>query len=222
MKVLVVEDFEPMRTALAGGLVKSGFTVDTANDGEDGLWLASTGDYDVIVMDIMMPKRDGFQTLQALREKRSPVPVLLLTARGEVEDRIRGLDLGADDYLVKPFVFGELLARVRALIRRRYGQSQPVIRVGPLQVDPAARRAFIGERELNLQSRSFALLELLARRSGSVVTRETIFDHLYEFESEVESNTIEVYVARLRKELGDKRWITTRRGQGYLLEEPHE
>ena len=222
MKVLLVEDYVPLRKSVARGLQEAGFAVDATGDGEEGLWYARSGDYDVIVLDLMLPKVDGLTILRRLREREDPVPVLILTARDTVPDRVRGLDLGADDYLVKPFAFDEFLARVRALVRRKYETRSPSVQVGDLTVDTSRRTARRGGRTIELTPREYALLELLALRAGQVVSRTEIWEHLYDFAAEPASNVIDVYIGHLRKRLeagGRPRLIHTRRGLGYVLDE---
>ncbi len=222
MKVLLVEDYVPLRKSVARGLQEAGFAVDATGDGEEGLWYARSGDYDVIVLDLMLPKVDGLTILRRLREREDPVPVLILTARDTVPDRVRGLDLGADDYLVKPFAFEEFLARVRALVRRKYETRSPSVQVGDLTVDTSRRTARRGGRTIELTPREYALLELLALRAGQVVSRTEIWEHLYDFAAEPASNVIDVYIGHLRKRLeagGRPRLIHTRRGLGYMLDE---
>ena len=222
MKVLLVEDYVPLRKSVARGLQEAGFAVDATGDGEEGLWYARSGDYDVIVLDLMLPKVDGLTILRRLREREDPVPVLILTARDTVPDRVRGLDLGADDYLVKPFAFDEFLARVRALVRRKYETRSPSVQVGDLEVDTSRRTARRGGRTIELTTREYALLELLALRAGQVVSRTEIWEHLYDFAAEPASNVIDVYIGHLRKRLeagGRPRLIHTRRGLGYMLDE---
>ncbi|MBL7223618.1 MAG: response regulator transcription factor [Candidatus Brocadiae bacterium] len=222
MRVLVVEDYAPLRKSLARGLRQEGFAVDLSADGEEGLWYAQSNDYDVIVLDLMLPKLDGLGILRRLRGEGHKAPVLILTAKGEVDDRVHGLNLGADDYLVKPFAFKELLARIQALVRRRYDSHDPMLCVGDLTIDTAARTATRSGRALDLTAREYALLELLALRAGEVVTRTDIWEHVYEFDSSAQSNVVEVYIGYLRRKLeqgGLPRLIHTRRGQGYVLEE---
>ncbi len=216
MRVLVVEDNNLLRDSLRQGLREAGFSVDSAADGTDGLWLAETGDYDVIVLDLMLPGMDGLTLLAALREKQQDTHVLILTAKDTVEDRIRGLNLGADDYLVKPFAFPELLARVHALVRRRYRQKSPTIVLGDIELDTIRKTVARQGTSVELTPREYALLEYLAYRSGEVVTRTEIWEHLYEFESSTTSNVVDVFIKRLREKLGSQ-LIQTRRGQGYVL-----
>jgi len=222
MRILLVEDFELLRDSIAQGLREAGYAVDAASDGEEGLWYAESNPYDVLILDLMLPKLDGLSLLGRLREKNTQTHVLILTARDATEDRVRGLDLGADDYLVKPFVFAELLARVRALVRRKYQVKAPVIRVADLEVDTSARRVRRAGRAVELSAREYAFLELLASRAGQVVTRADIWNHLYDFNSATESNVVEVFIAHLRKKIeepGRPRLIHTRRGHGYVLGE---
>ncbi len=221
MRILVVEDYAPLRLSLAKGLREAGFAVDLAADGEEGLWHALGEEYDTIVLDLMLPKLDGWRVLERLRAKGKQCHVLLLTARDAVDDRVRGLEAGADDYLVKPFAFAELLARVNALVRRRYAVKSPMIRIGDLEIDRASRRVRREQREIPLTAKQYALLELLAVRAGEVVPRAEIFSRLYAFDDEPNSNLLEVYVLQLRRKLeacGEPRLIYTRRGVGYLLE----
>ncbi len=217
MRALVVEDYAPIRDAVQEGLADHGFAVDAASNGEDGLWLAEANPYDVIVLDIMLPKLDGLAVLTKLRAKGSKVAVLLLTAKDTIEDRVRGLDLGADDYLVKPFAFAELLARVRALVRRRYDTRDPVIKIDDLELDTTKRIVRRTGQEVALSSREYALLEYLAMRAGELVTRTEIWEHVYDFRSDATSNVVDVYIGYLRKKLGAPQLIHTRRGHGYVL-----
>ncbi len=220
MRVLVVEDYQVLREALAQGLREAGYAVDAAGDGQEGLWYAQTNDYDVIVLDLMLPKVDGWTILKRLRQKNHHTAVLILTARDATDDRVRGLDEGADDYLVKPFAFAELLARVRALVRRRYEAGGAVLRVADLEIDTAARRVRRGGRDIALSAGEYAVLELLALRTGQVVSRTDMWEHLYDFNATADSNVVDVFVARLRKQIERDtlpRLIHTRRGQGYLL-----
>jgi DNA-binding response OmpR family regulator len=222
MRVLIVEDYRPLREGLERGLRAVGFAVDSAADGEAGLARAESGEYDVVVLDLMLPRLDGLSVLRAMRGRKIDSAVLVLTARDGIVDRVKGLDLGADDYLVKPFAFEELLARVRALRRRRYSKRNPIIEVGDLRVDTVARVAHRGAALLDLTAREYALLEFLALRSGELVTRTSIWEHLYELHADARSNVVDVYVGYLRRKLeagGGSRLIHTRRGQGYVLAE---
>ncbi len=222
MRVLVIEDYEPVRQSIVQGLSEAGFAVDATGDGTEGLWYAGSGDYDVILLDLMLPGTDGLTILQKLRTQGNPVHVLVLTAKDTLDDRLRGLNLGADDYLVKPFALAELLARVRALIRRNYAAKSPVIRIADLDVDTNTQRVARAGRSIELTAREYAVLEYLAHRRGEPVTRTALWEHVYDFEAEPNSNVIDVYVGQLRKKLeegGLSRLIHTRRGVGYVLEE---
>ena len=222
MRVLVVEDFEVLRDSIAQGLREAGFTVDTAVDGETGLWHAQSNDYDVIVLDLMLPRVDGLTVLKRLRANANRTHVLILTAKDTSADRVKGLDSGADDYLVKPFVLAELLARVRALVRRRYDVKTPLIRVADMEIDTATRAVRRGGETMELSAREYSLLEYLAHRAGQVVTRTEIWEHVYDFNSTAESNVVDVFIGHLRRKIERPdlpRLIHTRRGHGYMLGE---
>ncbi len=220
MRVLVIEDYRPLLTSLTQGLEEAGFAVDASADGEEGLWYARSHEYDAIVLDLMVPGVDGLTILSRLRKDGASVPVLIVTAKDTVEDRVKGLDLGADDYLVKPFAFEELVARVRALVRRGYDNKDPVIRIDDLEIDTTARTAMRDGQRIDLSAREYALLEFLAMRAGQVVSRTAVWEHVYDFHSDPGSNVVDVYVGYLRKKIerpGLAKLIHTRRGQGYLL-----
>jgi len=222
VRVLVVEDEVKMANLLARGLREEGHTVDVADRGEEALWMARAVSYDAIVLDVMLPGDDGFSICRELREQEVWSPVLLLTARDAVDDRVIGLDAGADDYLVKPFSFAELLARLRAL-RRRVPTERPVaLRVGDLELDPASRRAWRGEEELFLSAKEFALLELFMRRPGETLSRGQLLDAGWDMSYENRSNLIEVYVRYLREKIDrpfGRHAIETVRRVGYRLRE---
>lgn len=219
MRVLIVEDEERLAKNVASVLREAAsFAVDIANDGEDGLHLARTNPYDLIVLDLMLPKIAGLDLLSALRSEGNRVPVLILTARGGTDDVVQGLDLGCDDYLTKPFEMAELVARCRALIRRSYGRPDPTIHAGGLEIDPPRRVVRQAGREHVLPAMEYSLLEFLAIRAGEVVSKEDILEHLYDFDAERFSNVIEVYISSLRKRFGSD-LIQTSRGQGYRLVE---
>jgi two-component system OmpR family response regulator len=222
VRVLVVEDDPKMAALIRRGLSEDGVLVDAAPDGEDALWMAGSTDFDAIVLDVMLPGIDGFETCRRLRADGVWTPILLLTARDAVEDRIAGLDGGADDYLVKPFAFGELLARLRALVRRGAEARPAVLAVGDLRLDPAARRVWRGETEVELSPREFALLEALMRRPGEAVSRLQLLDHAWDYAYENRSNVVDVYVRYLREKV-DRPFgtaaIETVRGHGYRLRE---
>jgi DNA-binding response OmpR family regulator len=222
MRLLVVEDFQPLRESLVQGLREAGFAVDEAADGQTALWHARDGEHDVIVLDIMLPKIDGLAVLRQLREQRSRSMILFLTAKDTPEDRVIGLEQGADDYLVKPFIFAELLARVRAMIRRKYETTSTILRVGDLEIDSTRRAVKRAGKMIDLSGREFALLEYLALNTGRIVSRGDIWQHVYDFNASPESNVVDVYIGLLRKKIerdGSRRLIHTRRGQGYILAE---
>lgn len=219
LRVLVVEDYTPLRESLVQSLREEGYAVDSAPDGEEGLWAAHDSGYDVIVLDLMLPRVDGITVLRKLREKQSMCAVLILTAKDSVEDRIRGLDSGADDYLTKPFAMKELHSRVRALVRRKYSQTSPTLTIGDLQIDTSGKNVSLSGVPIELTAREYALLEYLAHRPGQVVSRTEIWEHVYDFHSDATSNVVDVYIGYLRKKLGRKDLIRTRRGQGYVLGE---
>ena len=218
MRILVVEDEPDLLSSLAKALREEGYAVDTAADGEEGLFKAESWDYDAIVLDVMLPRRDGWAVLKSLRESKK-TPVLMLTARDGTKDRVRGLDTGADDYLVKPFDLMELLARLRALIRRSSGTASSEIEIGKIKINTAARTVHNAGGEIALTAREYALLEYLALRRGEVVTRSTLYEHLFDENDSTFSNLLDVHVSNLRKKLGAD-VITTRRGHGYCIEQP--
>ena len=222
MRVLIVEDSDTLRESLRVGLAREGFAVDVAGDGKLGLSYARNNPYDVLVLDLLLPKLDGMSVLAQLREKEDRPHVLVLTARDRVEDRVLGLNSGADDYLVKPFAFDELLARIHALVRRRYEERSPAVSVGELVVDIVARKAVHRGIALDLTAREYSLLEYLVLRRGHTVSREEIEDHIYGVNKLPSSNTVDSTICILRAKLGPdgKDLIRTRRGQGYSLEEP--
>ncbi len=217
MKVLVVEDEADLARALGQALEEDGYSVDVARDGVTALYHARGGSYDAVVLDLMLPQRDGWSVLRDLREEGSKTPVLILTARDSVTDKVRGLDEGADDYLTKPFEIEELLARLRALIRRAAGQPTPTLRLADVEIDTAAGVVRKGGEPVDLTAKEYALFELLARNRGRLVSRSMIYEHIYAEDDETFSNVLDVYVSNLRKKLG-KDFITTRRGQGYIVD----
>jgi DNA-binding response OmpR family regulator len=220
MRVLVIEDSVRLQRTLSTALRKSGYAVDLSGDGEEGLWLANSHRYDVVVLDLMLPKLDGRGVLSALRQRRNDVHVLLLTARDSVADRVQGLRDGADDYLVKPFALEEFLARVQALCRRVYGDKRSVLTMGDIEMDTLRRTLRRAGREIELTSREYLLLEYLARRPGQVVSRSEIESHIYDEQVDPMSNVVDSAVCSLRKKLGADQaaLIRTRRGFGYVLE----
>ena len=220
MRVLLVEDHKPLVRALKQGLEEEGFAVDVGTDGEEGDYKARTADYDVIILDLMLPKLDGLSVLQRWRRDGLKTHVLILTARGTMEDKVRGLDIGADDYLTKPFELEELLARIRALVRRGHEVKDPVIRVHDLEIDTSTRTAKRAGQPIHLTPREYALLQFLAFHRGRVVSRSMIWEHLYDEHDESTSNVVDVYIRYLRNKIDkgfDPPLILTRRGDGYLL-----
>lgn len=223
MKILVVEDEAKTGDYLKQGLVEAGFVVDLARNGVDGLHLGETGDYALAILDVMLPKLNGWQVLEGMRRAGSETPVLFLTARDQVDDRVKGLELGADDYLVKPFAFSELLARVRTLLRRGSRIKEPEqMRVADLELDLIRRRVTRGGKRIDLTAKEFALLELLLRRRGEVLPRSLIASQIWDMNFDSDTNVIEVAVRRLRAKMDDDfepKLIRTVRGMGYVFED---
>jgi two-component system OmpR family response regulator len=221
VRLLLVEDDAKLARAVGRGLRHEGYAVDVVADGDDALTQAAVWDYDGIVLDVMLPNRDGFEVCRVLRERDCWAPILMLTARGQLDDRIRGLDVGADDYLIKPFDFGELLARLRALVRRAPAQRPVRVEVGDLVVDPATHEVARAGVPVALTAREFAVLEYLARHAGEAVTRASLLDHVWDENFEGSTNIVDVYVGYLRRKLEqpfDRPLIRTIRGVGYALE----
>ena len=216
MRLLLVEDEPDLLSGLVRALRKEGYAVDTATDGEEGLYKAESTDYDAIVLDVMLPRMDGWSVLTQLREKKT-TPVLMLTARDRTADRVRGLDIGADDYLVKPFDIPELLARLRALIRRGAQQARSVLVIGEARIDTAARTVTLAGEPVTLTAREYVVLEYLALHRGEVVTRTALYEHLFDENESTLSNILDVHIFNLRKKLGHDS-IVTRRGHGYCIE----
>ncbi len=216
MRLLIVEDERRLALSLARGLSAEGFAVDVVHDGKEGLHRASEGTYDLIVLDIMLPGMNGYRVCGALRAAGDETPVLMLTAKDGEYDEAEGLDTGADDYLTKPFSYVVLLARVRALLRRHTRGARTVLQLGALCVDPGTRRVSVGERDVEVTAKEFAVLEHLAVRAGDVVSKADILEHVWDFAYEGDVNIVEVYVSALRRKLGAG-WIATVRGAGYRL-----
>jgi two-component system OmpR family response regulator len=216
VRILVVEDEPDLLGALRKSLRDEGYAVDVAEDGEEGLYKATAWDYDAVILDIMLPKGDGWEVLRRIRRSKK-IPVLMLTARDTVEDRIRGLDGGADDYLVKPFEIRELLARLRALIRRSAGQARAMLEIGDVAIDTASRTVKKAGHEVPLTAREYTLLEHLALHRGQLVSRADIYEHLFDENDDTVSKIVEVHVSNIRKKLG-KNLIATRRGLGYIID----
>jgi heavy metal response regulator len=220
VRILLVEDDRKVASFIQKGLVEEGYAVDLAGDGEMGLAMGLDKLHDLIVLDVLLPGKPGFQVLRELRQARVETPVLLLTARDTVEDKVRGLDAGADDYLTKPFAFAELLARVRALLRRRTAERVPLLHVEDLVLDPATRTVRRGGESVPLTNREFSLLEYLMRNAGRVLTRTAIAEHVWDYSFDSETNVIDVYVNYLRKKIDsgrNRKLIHTVRGVGYVL-----
>jgi DNA-binding response OmpR family regulator len=220
MRALVVEDYAPVRNAVSQGLAEAAFAVDSADNGRDGLWYAVSNDYDVVILDLMLPEIDGLTVLRRMREAGSTARVLLLTAKDGIDDRVVGLNEGADDYLVKPFAFKELLARVQVLVRRRYERSTPNITIGNMVINTVTKEVSRGGKVIELTKREYSLLLYLAMREGQNVSRTEIWEGIYDFNSDAHSNVVDVYIRYLRKKLERPCWpplIHTRRGFGYRL-----
>ena len=224
MRVLIVEDEVKMASLIRRGMREEGLAADVAIRGEDALWMAASTEYDAIVLDVMLPGLDGFETCRRLREDGVWTPVLMLTARDAVEDRVAGLDTGADDYLTKPFSFAELLARLRALVRRGPMERPTVLAVGDLRLDPGTCQVWRGDAEIDLSQKEFALLETFMRRPGEVLSRYQLLEHAWDYEYEHRSNVVDVYVRYLREKIDrpyGKGSLETVRGSGYRLREAH-
>jgi DNA-binding response OmpR family regulator len=220
MRLLIVEDNRALLKSLSKGLREEGFTVDTAADGEEGLFLAEHNDYDTVILDLLLPKLDGRELLRVLRSGNIQTHVLVLTALDAIEETVRVLNSGADDFMTKPFCFDELLARVRALLRRKYQRKDPCLVIADLEIDTVARRVRRGGTEVALRPKEYALLELLAHHVGEVVPRAMIWEHLYDWQDESVSNTVDVFISRLRKKIdrpGFLPLIQTVRGSGYRM-----
>jgi DNA-binding response OmpR family regulator len=220
MRILVVEDEKLLASIIKRGLQEQGYAVDIAYDGDEGQYYAENTPYDLIILDISLPKKDGLQVCKALRIKKFTIPILMLTARDKVEERVMGLDCGADDYVVKPFAFPELLARIRALLRREINVKTPQIQVGDLVLDPVSRRVKRGNREIILTSKEYTLLEYFLRHPDMLLTRTMLEQHAWDYEFDSESNLVDVYVRRLRVKIdvkGKESLIETMRGAGYRL-----
>lgn len=216
MRILVIEDEPELLRVVARALREEGYAVDEAEEGETGLCKAISWDYDAIVLDLMLPRLNGWQVLEKLRRAKK-TPVLILTARDGIGDRVRGLDSGADDYLIKPFDLAELFARLRALIRRAAGQPNPILSIGEVAIDTRSRTVTRGGEAVILTGREYALVELLMLHRGALVTRTQIYEHLFDEDDNTLSNLVEVHISNIRKKLG-KDFICTRRGQGYLVD----
>jgi len=221
MKILIVEDSRVLQNSLQIALRKAGYAVDVADEGETGLWMAESNSYDEIILDLMLPKINGLTILKRLREKGNETPVLILSALDAVDDRVKGLRCGADDYLTKPFALEELLARVETLLRRGRNNRNPVMTVGDLEIDTGAKTVKKDGRNISLRPREYSLLEYLASRTGAVVSRSEIEEHLYDEQTDLFSNTVDSAICNLRKAIASENqqtFIRTRKGMGYILE----
>lgn len=222
MRILVVEDENKIAELMRRGLKEEGYAVDIAKDGMEGEFLASTNDYDVIIMDIMLPKKSGIELCTSLRVKRIATPIIMVTAKDSVNDKVKGLDSGADDYLTKPFAFEELLARIRSLLRKRDTGSAVKLTVGPLELDLISHKVSREGKDISLTSKEYALLEYLMRNAGSVITRTMIAEHVWDINFDTDTNVIDVYINYLRRKIDDgfkKNLIQTVRGRGYIIKE---
>lgn len=218
MRVLLVEDEAKAARFVKKGLEEEGLAVDVARDGEEALSLAETGPYDLLILDLMLPRGDGLHVLRTLRSKGNGIPVLILTARNSVGDKIQGFELGADDYLTKPFAFGELVARVKNLLRRRSPAGPVTLQIGNLRLDPSTRTARVGEQTVELRNKEYTLLEYFMRNPNRILTRTMIAEHVWDYHFDSETNLIDVYVNLLRKKVDPtKRLIQTVRGVGYVM-----
>ena len=221
MRVLIVEDDDILANVLKEGLEEEGYAVDIATNGEDGLYMAEVTPYDVVILDIMLPELDGWTVLERLREKGVQTPVLILTAKDDISDKVKGLDKGADDYITKPFEFSELLARLRALMRRATGRRNPIIKIGNIMINTSSHQVYKDGKEVPLSSKEYAILLYLVTNMGRVVSREELTEHVYDWEKSIESNIIDVYINYLRKKLS-KDLIETVRGVGYIIRKDDE
>ncbi len=222
MRILIIEDEKSLAKILKKGLEENSFTVDLAFDGEEGLYMAETYPFDAVILDIMLPVMDGLTILDKLRAKNIDVPVLMLTAKGEVEDRVKGLNIGADDYIAKPFDFSELLARLKSVIRRNKGKASSLITINDLTIDMNSHVVKRGEEEIKLSAKEYKILEYLALNRGRIISRTELIEHVYDTDFDLDSNVIDVYINYLRNKIDkgfDKHLIHTLRGAGYILKE---
>ena len=220
MRLLVVEDNPKVARFIVKGLREEGYSVDLAERGDQALYLARLTDYDLIILDIMLPGMDGFEVIQTLRGGGNRAPVLMLTARDRLEDKIKGLELGGDDYLTKPFAFAELVARIRVLLRRTRSEPDPLLRIADLEVDPLTRTVRRGDRRLELTAREFSLLDFLLRNQNRVLTRTAIIEHVWDMNFDSDTNLVDVYISHLRRKIDDGcelKLIHTVRGVGYVM-----
>lgn len=222
MRILLIEDEKKVARFISKGLTEESYAVDAAYDGEEGLFLAEVNDYDLIILDIMLPKKDGFEVLKSLRNKGSTTPVIMLTARDEIESKVQGLDLGADDYMTKPFAFSELMARIRAILRRKQEKADNRLQLGDLVIDAVTRTVTRGNKPIELTNKEYALLEYFIRNPGRVLSRTMIAEHVWDYQFDPMTNVIDVYVNYLRQKIDrgfEKKLIHTIRGVGYVIRE---
>ncbi|HPZ09446.1 MAG TPA: response regulator transcription factor [Candidatus Eremiobacteraeota bacterium] len=222
MRILLIEDEKKVARFISKGLTEESYAVDIAYDGEEGAFLAEINEYDLIILDIMLPKKNGFEVIKQLRGKGLITPVIMLTAKDDLNSKIQGLDLGADDYITKPFAFSELMARIRAIIRRRYEKIDNKLQFGDLIVDPITRRVTRGDKEIDLTNKEYALIEYFVRNPNRVLSRTMISEHVWDYQFDPMTNVIDVYVNYLRQKIDkgfDKKLIHTVRGAGYVLRE---
>jgi len=222
MRILLIEDEKKVARFISKGLIEESYAVDVAYDGEEGLFLAEVNDYDLIILDIMLPKKDGFEVLKTLRNKGFTTPVIMLTARDELESKIQGLDLGADDYMTKPFAFSELMARIRAVTRRKQEKADNKLQLGDLVIDAVTRTVTRGNKPIELTNKEYALLEYFIRNPGRVLSRTMIAEHVWDYQFDHMTNVIDVYVNYLRQKIDrgfEKKLIHTIRGVGYVIRE---
>ncbi|MEQ8189295.1 MAG: response regulator transcription factor [Candidatus Eremiobacterota bacterium] len=222
MRVLLIEDEKKVARFISKGLTEESYAVDVAYDGEEGLFLAEVNDYDLIILDIMLPKKDGFEVLKTLRNKGVATPVIMLTARDEIESKVHGLDLGADDYMTKPFAFSELMARIRAIMRRKQEKADNRLQLGDLVIDAVTRTVTRGNKPVELTNKEYALLEYFIRNPGRVLSRTMIAEHVWDYQFDPMTNVIDVYVNYLRQKIDrgfEKKLIHTIRGVGYVIRE---
>ncbi len=225
MRVLVIEDQEKVASFIANGLQEEGYAVDIATTGDNGISYGMTGPYDIIILDVMLPGVNGIDVLRRLRKERVTTPIIMLTVCADTSDKIRALDGGADDYLVKPFSFAELLARLRALLRRSTDQSEIVLRLADLELNPVTRKVVRGKDRVDLSNKEFSVLEFLMRNAGRVVTRTSLLEHVWDMNFDSDTNLVDVYIRHLRRKLDDdypEKLIHTVRGMGYVLERESE
>ena len=225
MRLLVVEDYEPLRSSLVRALKNAGYAVDETGDGEEAIWYLDNNPYDLAILDIMLPQRDGYSIIKHVRNQDAETALLVLSAKDTTEDQVNGLDLGADDYMCKPFAIDELMARIRSLLRRRHAKRSPVLRWHNLSFDSNTRKTTVDDQVIDLSAREATLLEYLFNHQGALITRNDLWEHLYDFNAEVTSNVVDQWVARIRRKItqagcGDP--IETVRGQGYRFKDEQE